>query len=572
MSVQNQWTLINSIASSPVGSKGSKACFEGRFTTRLPVGPDKQDTRFFINAMQISGNTCFLIKCVKILYAKLFGFVPLSSDGKVVTFVKVNSLAKRLLLDKKDIYAAARAQMLPTLINSYFSSESLKQFVAGLTIEAEQEKKEYEKAAKEADGKFDAARDINAFEAMAEPNDKEAASSAKEKAAVEKKQAWQSTLNTVDWTQAAIKAIQAAVRNFDLNSKMRVSGEVIKVKHNNMDFEFLAKYENNTLQLIQSYKFANQFDPEKPVYQVMDFFALKRRVVKLDKPKANAEVGIDNEIAILKKIHRVAHREHLQHAPAAVFDIPEYGRGYIGEFYPGGDLLDFYNSNEATMKNRYSFFMPIMEAMKEMHQDCGIFHGDMKPEQIILTDGVEKIRVIDWEGAFDSRAGVDSCSALHTPDFTSYKDRNNLNAKETVFKRKPRLRTFKRQLSKYKTLREQNARKASLNKKIFEPLTVATTARADFAKATEMQDVMSFGAILFELLTNELPYEQDAQNYYKENVPFRQELLKGHPQKVIDLIRDMTVQNPEKRITSAQAYARAKALNWDFLQDKQYLT
>lgn len=566
----------------------------GRCTTRLPVGRDRNNTRFFINAMQISRDTFCLVQWVQMIHAWLW-YVKLGTDGKVTTFVQVNSLAKRLLLDKEDIRNAAEANMLPALIESYFSIEELEAENEELKREAAEKKADYANYVKALNPNVDPFQ-ANAYERLQKERDEKAELVVKAEieerykaASVElpkddkawhatllenvkfNKANWEAVLESIAWNSAAIKAINIAVRHFDRASKIKTHGEVLSVQHDGKSYEFLTKYENHSLSLVNSYRFATKLEERTPVYQVQDFFNNQTKILKLHQPKPNSKDGVDtgvvNEIAMLTHMHQSGPRRYQQDAPEATFDIPNYGKGYVGKFYSAGDLYAFYKS-APSVRQCLQLFMPIMEAMNEMHAGCQTFHGDLKPENLMLIRNGNDIsvKIIDFESAFTpNRVEMVSASALHTREYTTVNDRQRLENSQLSYDSAPKVKMFRRKLSKNKLFHERDheevRRKNSLNKKIFSAL----EARQQFTQACEKQDVVSMGFILFGLLTGQMPYELGKDRYPKPDAIFNEKLLTDMncSPEIISLIKDMSVMDVNARITSAEAYRRAKAIDWE---------
>src|SRR5215469_1204097 len=85
---------------------------------------------------------------------------------------------------------------------------------------------------------------------------------------------------------------------------------------------------------------------------------------------------------------------------AKVFEagVTEQGRPYFAmEFVAGVPLTDYCDQNKLTIRERLEIFIPICQAVQHAHQK-GIIHRDLKPTNILVTlvDGNPVPKVIDF--------------------------------------------------------------------------------------------------------------------------------------------------------------------------------
>ena len=89
---------------------------------------------------------------------------------------------------------------------------------------------------------------------------------------------------------------------------------------------------------------------------------------------------------------------------AAVLDFfSENNTAYIVMEYIGGETLSEYLAKKGRLSFREAFTVlrPVLEALGRLHE-AGVVHGDVSPDNIILTDG--GARLIDFGAA--ARSGV----------------------------------------------------------------------------------------------------------------------------------------------------------------------
>lgn len=90
---------------------------------------------------------------------------------------------------------------------------------------------------------------------------------------------------------------------------------------------------------------------------------------------------------------------------AAVLDFfSENNTAYIVMEYIGGETLSEYLAKKGRLSFREAFTVlrPVLEALGRLHE-AGVVHGDVSPDNIILTDG--GARLIDF-GAAARSGGV----------------------------------------------------------------------------------------------------------------------------------------------------------------------
>lgn len=140
-------------------------------------------------------------------------------------------------------------------------------------------------------------------------------------------------------------------------------------------------------------------------------------VVKLGSPRrlARDRSAYENEqrnLALFKElgISGVPELEEV-----ASVDTTNY---YIKVKFAGKCCLDFLD--ELTTERIKSITRDVIVTLKEVREKAGVFHGDLKPDQIILN-ALGKTTLVDWESGYDPRkANLKNLFGFLLPEFTPW--------------------------------------------------------------------------------------------------------------------------------------------------------
>jgi serine/threonine protein kinase len=95
-----------------------------------------------------------------------------------------------------------------------------------------------------------------------------------------------------------------------------------------------------------------------------------------------------------------------------------------------GRTMDHFISSRPTISQQLKWFEQLASALVYMHGDCQIIHRDLKPANIMVTDGMENVKIIDF-GLSRSMAGVVNgaermTAGVGTPLYMSYEKLEDL--------------------------------------------------------------------------------------------------------------------------------------------------
>lgn len=135
------------------------------------------------------------------------------------------------------------------------------------------------------------------------------------------------------------------------------------------------------------------FDPdfEIPGKEDSNFFILKFCKYPISTTDENLKIRIarfQTEIRALRKAKHIQHVITLKFNDALEIDGEEY-LYYVME-KGDGDMLDFMRSDTITNQQKFVLCREVLMGIKELH-DLGIYHRDIKPDNIFFVDNVWKV-------------------------------------------------------------------------------------------------------------------------------------------------------------------------------------
>jgi len=412
----------------------------GKRTTRLKVHElIVGDDRFYVQAMTISDKTCFLKRWVQRVVVWLW-YVKVGQDNGIEIYVKVSSLARRLLLDATEILDASKENSLQDLIarqrrtfhplvepvnNDAVSKEAKeaegKNKANTQSTEAEKEaaaQAEVERKRKEAEQKLAISKEAE----LLHLNSKRISECGQGQIGPEKLNA---LINAA--AQASLYARKQFAAKNSADQKQSVAApfkfgddcEIIPINEQGYKFEFIAFYTKKGVHLIQH---SNQLAPLKSfphVYKVFDFIAQQPRIFKTNQPKKNGDrVDVEREAKILHEVHAKGAKAYVQDPPIATLSFSHIGfKGLLYPFHEQGDLNSFIHQlKEPQWFEIKAYFEDLLQAL-EQFSTLQRHHGDMKPLNVLITK--QCLKFIDWEASTKYGEGVPeawSPAYSHEPD------------------------------------------------------------------------------------------------------------------------------------------------------------
>lgn len=243
---------------------------------------------------------------------------------------------------------------------------------------------------------------------------------------------------------------------------------------------------------------------------------------------------IEQEVKMLQYVHRDGQKVGVQHAPITWVDITHNQKSIKAMLEPEEYKETLWDEvardtfDVADNDNRILTCIQLLKRVREDFWDSGVFHGDIKPENIFV-DKEGGVRVGDLG---DAKKKSDDKKIFrfgtHTRAYCSRKDRKEL----------------------------EKAEKAG-----------------DVAAArhiAQQRDLFALGSVLSYVLIGLLPHEVDKDDYPVEE--FDKDVLEGlkgrkYPEDLINLIKDMTELDPKKRISADEAISRMAAIEKSLEED-----
>ena len=257
------------------------------------------------------------------------------------------------------------------------------------------------------------------------------------------------------------------------------------------------------------------------VYEIASRQFLALKYARLDKETALDEIQV--EVAHLKKLH---HRLSLRAEPLdgfqdqmlADFYLPEIDLvGYLSPQYEI-DLFEWAEKKQATSLERLAICKALMKICLNLNQ-LGLWHGDIKPENIMLKN--QNPVVIDWTGmlSFDDAAAKFILPRFQTSEFLNLIDAQLLNAM------KQRKNPF-----------EKN----------------------EFLEAAKSLELFSFAITLYWVLTSKMPFDEAFDPLLKRKIPITKEglnllPLQNYSPEVIFIMTKMLAHDPKDRFNIEEA-------------------
>lgn len=524
------------------------------------------DTRFCVQAMTISENTFFLKRWVQKVKA-YFWYVRVGydQDHKTAIFVKVNSLATRLLVTKQEInevskkgkineFIAERKKHLAALRTNYdYVDSHFKEIAAcgefGLVSVVKQEglKKACAKAMAIAaewsdgfrqsgvvqDSKSKAAwspADIKINDShVPSPSPSQQSSlppttplsslpsSSKSKKVSERSDSQKINSKSTGTAPASIKDDDKSKYKPKETPKPGAQtfqfGDLLKditIEEEGMKFNFRAIFAKNKLHLIRDHAELQHFGHFVHIFKVYNFAQKEFNILKTNAkiPTSNRKVEVALEAKILTEINPKGERRHVQPPPVATFKWGRRDQATLSQFFEGGDLFRFINQDTPPKWNEVrAVFDEILEALEEFAK-LERHHGDLKPHNILMPKN-RPLMFIDWEGST-------KYSDTATPD--TYTEGYRVMADHKYLK------------------------------------TEQITDNAIIGKI----DVYAFGVILHELVATGAMPEFDKNNVLDKTAMENA----GCPVSVMNFIERMLELDIKKRYTVKQALDNSKNLVW----------
>lgn len=461
----------------------------GKTASRLQLKGFLKDSHFFIKTTQILNNECFIIRWTKLLYA-YFYCVKLEINGNQI-LLNINSLAKRLLLTKKEITSSAKNGTLHELI------ESRAELSFDSRIIREQLQASYTNSS------------TNHL--------------------IGKKMQQETDLSPE--TLASIAD--------DLSEFFREKGCLEELKNGGLWFEvdgkgFLASINHKKIHIIHYQK----SEPigkgaTSSIFKILNVTTGKFEVLKIiNKVDKDKEDALYREISILNEIKSNSnHRIYFQPPPTCKFDVQSLDgssiMGYAGKLFDKGDLKKWLD-NEHTPLERLNCCKHVIKGIDILYKDHQILHMDIKPDNIV-TSKKGNFKLIDFGEAYK----LDQVDNYYLKE-----EEQPLPAGTPLFLSQADLINLKKLHQKF---HEKNANKKVISK------------RLDLA--SEKRVIFSLGITCFEVLSKELPYAIQENQYC---IPSRTELIEdpllrhGYPVKLISFLKKMIDHDPKNRPTMAQ--------------------
>jgi len=406
MTVYKVSDLSTSQAATPLFGAGATN------TPRLKLfdfSENNQDTRFCVQAMTISRDTFFLKRWVQQLKAWLW-YAQVGGDAKTAIFVKVNSLARRLLLDKKEIYQAVKAKTLNTLI-----AEQQKKIKEYLAID-----NRFDTIAACGETNMTAAKKVGLIKAIAKAKAQALAHFTAKNGGKLSLDIKIENSHFGDVKEGASKSStpqSTASKPSPEGYKFGDENAILTYEEEGQKFQFRALYTNKKVYLIRDCGQLQTMSKNFPhVYKVYDFISESMHIFKTNKPTSTGRaVDVEKEARILHEIHRKKNLKFVQPPPVATINS-KYLKASLSPFLTGGDLKAFIDSKPgwAAIKGRFG---ELLDALKEFHEQER-HHGDLKPQNILMCS--PNLYFIDWETSRSYNEAI--LSDDFTPDYVCKED------------------------------------------------------------------------------------------------------------------------------------------------------
>jgi serine/threonine protein kinase len=169
-----------------------------------------------------------------------------------------------------------------------------------------------------------------------------------------------------------------------------------------------------------------------------------KSVVKLSRKSIKAHDHLENECQLLNLIHSNGLIKGIQWAPAIVFE-----GGYITLKYEMSGSLLMHNLNDRTLSlsvsDKETIATDLIKSLNTLHQDLGIYHGDIKPANLLYFNC--ELFISDFGGArkfsqlvpLSSYPKLKNIYCVWTPQFVSnniaMKVREILKSQKAAYKR-----------------------------------------------------------------------------------------------------------------------------------------
>lgn len=260
------------------------------------------------------------------------------------------------------------------------------------------------------------------------------------------------------------------------------------------------------------------------VYRVYEIATRQFAALKFANPDDRyAKFVIQCEISNLNLLQKLTSEknmelEGLQGPIHAVFDIPEYNlTGYLGPQYDV-DLIDFIENFSGKISERILLCKALMRVFKIIDR-LGIWHGDIKPDNIMLKNG--QPIVIDWSGALLLHEAAKEFKA--PPNFTC----------------------------EYQNLKDALALKVLTNKE-------------KFIKTAKSSELFSIAMTLFYVLTSEFPFAEKKYPDFFNPLPSTENGIRtsslrkvkdmNYSDEIINILKTMLAHDPEDRFNFSEAF------------------